>query len=96
MGNTAVIVFGRFLLDRLPIKFNKSSGVGGKKLLEMMKGDGGAGYKERKCKGKGKERKRMLHYRDQLLGAVSYGICCFKCHVALLHWDSVWGETGDY
>lgn len=38
---------------------------------------------------KGIERKTLLHYRDQLLGTVSYGICCTKDHVALLHWDSV-------
>lgn len=39
------------------------------------------------------KRKRLLHYRDQLLGTVSYGICCTKCHVALLHWDSVWRKS---
>lgn len=40
--------------------------------------------------GRGEKRgERLEHYRDQLLGIVSYGICCTKCHEALLHWGSV-------
>lgn len=33
MGNTEIIVFGRFLLDSAPIKVNKSDGIGSKKLV---------------------------------------------------------------
>lgn len=44
MGNTEIIVFGRFLLDCVPIKLNKFNGIGGKKSVETMKGDGRAGY----------------------------------------------------
>lgn len=32
MGNTEIIVFGRFLLDGMPIKLNKSDGIGNQKL----------------------------------------------------------------
>lgn len=91
MGDIEVIVFGRFLLDFVPIKLNKFNGIGGKMLVETAKCGGGRrdidGRAERK--GKERERKRLLHYGDQLLGTVSYGVCCTKCHVALLHWDSV-------
>lgn len=92
MGDTEVIVFGRFLLDYVPIKLNKFNGVGGKMLVETARGDGREGDIDGRVERKGIERKRLLHYRDQLLGTVSYGICCTKCHVTLLHWDSVWGK----
>lgn len=92
MGDAEVIVFGRFLLDCVPIKLNKFNGVGGKMLVETARGDGRERDIDGRVEGKGKERKRLLHYRDQLLGTVSYGICCTECHVALLHWDSVWGK----
>lgn len=39
------------------------------------------------------ERKKDVHHRDQLLATVSYGICCTKCCVALLHWDGVWRKS---
>lgn len=32
MGNTEIIVIGRFLLDCVPIKLNKFNGIGGKKV----------------------------------------------------------------
>lgn len=61
----------------------------------MTSGDGRGGDIDG-MEREGKERKRLLHYRDQLLGTVSYGICCTNYHVALLHWDSVWREEADY
>lgn len=59
-------------------------------LVEMERGDGRGRHIDGRLEKKGKARNRLLHYRDQLLGTVSYDICCTKCHVALLHWDSVW------
>lgn len=56
---------------------------------ETTRCDGRRGDIDGRVEWKGKDRKRALYYRDQLLGTVSYGICCTKCHVALLHWDSV-------
>lgn len=40
MGDTEVIVFGRFLLDCVPIKPNKFNGIGRKTLVETARGDG--------------------------------------------------------
>lgn len=47
-----------------------------------------SGRKRYRWKGGKQKTERDLYYRDQLQGAVSYGICRTKCHVALLHWDS--------
>lgn len=82
MGETDVIVFGRFLLDSEPIKLNKFNGIVGNMLVVTGRSDGRARAIDGRVERKGKGRKRLLHYRDQLLGAVSYGICCTKCHVA--------------
>jgi len=57
-------------------------------LLRVKRGHREGGDKDGRMGRKGKKRKRLQHYRDQLLGTVSYGIC----HVALLVWDSVWRE----
>ena len=82
MGDTEIIiVFGRFLLDCVPIKLDES----------WMEEEGKCWW--RRCR-KGKERRRLLHYRDQLPGSVSCGICRIECHVALLHWDSVLRKRG--
>lgn len=69
--------------------------------MRLMKQEGKVDEDDKRWEGRyrwkaGNERekkKRLLHYRDQLLGTVSYGICCTKCHVALLHWDSVWRKS---
>lgn len=94
MGDTEVIVFGRFLLDCVPIKLNKFNGIGERTSVETARGDGRGRDIDGRVERKVEERKKPLHYRDQLLGSVSYGVCCTKCHVALLHWDSVWRERG--
>lgn len=85
-GDREIIVFGSFLLDCVPIKLNTFDR--GEKL--MMRGDGEGRYRWKGWEGKEKKSMRLLHYWEQLLGTVSYGICCTKCHVALLHWGSVW------
>lgn len=95
MGDIEIIVFGRFLLESVPIKLNKLYGIGTKMLLETGSSDGSWNDIDGRME-RGKKRKRLLHYGDQLLGTVSYGICCSECHVALLHWDSVWRKKGDY
>lgn len=74
-------------MDSVPIKLNKFYRIGKKVLAETARGDGRGGDIDRGVERTEKERKRLLHYRDQLLGTVSYGIFCTKCHVALLHWD---------